>query len=264
MKFKPLNPEDQMLLELNEFIHPNYEYHKQHIQLVRDYALLLNKRTHSSLNVRKLSYAALAHDLFKEKDLDPSKPDREWKGHVIPQDINRYVRMNLNVIEEFGLDDFFNTDIQYHPLAAGIFLIKEFGIRDLEILYPVFFHSCPIIEIYETLPHRVRQSVNILMLADKLSSNWLRINFRETEVRTDLDLVVFGAGGYEFNYTLGLLFARLISQGKSTEKQSTIATKYFYDLAAKVNPMLTTNYSIKKLGGSTIWPKRKSQAFRMR
>lgn len=77
------------------------------------------------------------------------------------------------------------------------------------------FHSCPIMSIYSTLNYRTRTMVDIISLSDKLSSNYLRINYKEkNEVSIDLDLAVFGADGKEFNYTLGLLIARLISQGK--------------------------------------------------
>lgn len=258
--------EEDMLLELNSFIHGNnemYAYHMEHIKLVRKYAFLLNSRTHAELSNRKLGYIALAHDLFKERSLDPSKPDMTWKGHTIPQDTTKYVRMNLDVLEKFGLDEYFNTDMQYHALAAGIFLYLEFGIQDPEILYPVFFHSCQIISVYETLPLRIKKAVDIIMLADKLSSNWLRINMREVNVRIDLDLAVFGSDGYEFNYTLGLYLARIISQGKSIEKESQTATKYYFERLRQMNPMVPKHYSIKKLGGAEIWPKRKSRAFRM-
>lgn len=254
---------DDMLLEINKLMHGHNEYHMQHIQLVKKYALLLNERTGNELDNNKLSYSALAHDIFKERGLNPSKIVI-WNGHEIPQDNTRYVRTHLNRLEELGLDEFFNTDIQYHALAAGIFVGNEFHIKDLEVLYPIFFHSCPIIEIYETLPSRVKKSIDIIMLADKLSSNWLRINMKKTEVRVDLDLAVFGNDGYEFNYTLGLFLARMIGQGNSTEEQSQISTKFYYDRLCKMNPMISKHYSVKRLGGASIWPERNSQAFKMR
>ena len=207
-----INLENKMLLDLNVFIHHNnkmFDYHMKHINLVKDYAIIINKKLNSHLNIRKLSYIALSHDLFKERSLDPSKTVI-WEGHDIPQDTNRYVRSNLDILEEYELDEYFNSSIQYHALSAGIFLIKEFGITDKEILYPVMFHSCPIISIYEKLDLRTRNMIDIIMLADKLSSNYLRINYRETEVRVDLDQAVFGSNGREFNYSLGLYLARLI------------------------------------------------------
>lgn len=259
-----LDMECKMLLELNDFIHHDnkmFEYHMNHIQLVKRYALLLNRRLDAHLDNHKLAYIALAHDLFKERSLDPSRTNLRWRGCLIPQDTNRYVRMNLDDLEEFGLDEYFNSSVQYHPLTAGLFLKKEFGIKDKEILYPVMFHSCPIISIYKELPKRTQTIIDIIMLSDKLSSNYLRINMREVDVKIDLDLAVFGSNGCEFNYTLGLYLARLISQGHSIEEQSMISTDYYHKRLCSMNPIYMGNTN-NKLGGATIWQKRKSQAFR--
>lgn len=259
--------ECKMLLDLNEFIHHEnkmYEYHLRHIKLVRKYALIINKKLGYPVSSKKLSYAALSHDLFKERSLDQTKDGSiAWKGHNIPQDTTKYVRSNLDVLEEYGLDEFFNTDIQYHALSAGIFLKKEFNITDKEILYPVIFHSCPIISVYETLSKKTQTMVDIIMLSDKLSSNYLRINYRKSEVRIDLDQAVFGNNGREFSYTLGLFLARLIGQGKSEEKQSTLSTEYYYKRLCDANPLISKKYDVKKLGGNHVWPQRRSQVWKM-
>lgn len=261
------NIESKILLDLNKFIHGEndmFNYHMNHILLVRKYALLLNRRMRYNLNPKKLSYISLAHDLFKERSLNPSKTeDVIWNTHIIPQDTNKYVRNNLDILAKYKLDDYFNSDMQYHALSSGIFVERDFGITDLEILYGIYFHSCQIIEVYEKLPLRTQQYVDVIMLADKLSSNWLRINMRKVPVRTDLDLAVFGANGRELNFSLGLYLARMISQGKSKEKQSQIATKYYYNRLCKINPVVAKNFSFKKLGGPKLWPVRRSQAFRM-
>lgn len=256
--------ENKMLIDLNTFIHHEnklFEYHMKHIKLVKDYAILINKRLNSHLSIRKLTYAALAHDLFKERSLNPELTDVTWKGINIPQDTNRYVRSNLSILEEYELDEYFNSSIQYHSLAAGIFLIKEFEINDKEILYPIMFHSCPIIPVYEKLSFNIRTMTDIIMLADKLSSNYLRINLRESEVRVDLDQAVFGSNGREFNYSLGLYLARLIGQGKSEEKQGCLSTEYYYKRLCETNPIITENCNIKKIGGNKKWEKRKSQVW---
>ncbi|MCM1215424.1 MAG: hypothetical protein NC548_13005 [Lachnospiraceae bacterium] len=261
-----MDPESEMLMDLNETIQSINEkkikYHMEHIQMVRKYLFLLNSKLNLHIEKNKLSYIALAHDLFKERGLDP-KRELEWRGHKIPQDNTRYVRENLDTLAEYGLDDYFNTDVQYHALAAGIFLRKELGITDPEILYPIFFHSCPIIDIYETLSKKIQNMVDMMILADKLSSNWLRINLNETEVRIDLDKAVFGVNGVEFNYTLGVFLARLIGQGKSTEEQSCIATEFYHKRLCEVNPLICNNVSVKKLGGNQKWQKRSSQASKM-
>jgi len=258
--------ECKRLLDLNEFIHNGTElfnYHMNHIDLVRRYATLLNRKLLVNINIRKLEYIALAHDLFKERSLNKEHISVNWRGHQVPQDTNRYVRLNLQVLEEYGLDEYFNTDVQLHPLAAGIFLIKEFGINDKEILYPIMFHSCPIITIYERLDLRTRYMIDIVMLSDKLSSNYLKINNRNKKVRIDLDKAVFGALGNELNYTMGLFLARLISQGESKGEHGILATEYYHKRLNESNPLIPKKYSLRGLGGSCTWPKRNSQAWKM-
>ena len=105
--------------------------------------------------------------------------------------------------------------------------------------------------------------VDIMMLSDKLSSNYLKINMRGMEVRIDLDQLVFGSSGKEFNYTMGLFAARLIGQGKSEEAQSSITTEYYFKRLKDSNPLISEEFSLKDLGGARKWPKRKSQVLRI-
>lgn len=259
-----MNNDLQLLEELNKVVQGNskqFNYHMEHIRLAKEYALLLADKLEVD-NIFELSFAALAHDLFKERGLDPDK-ELIWNNHNIPQDNIKYVRSNLDILEKFELDDYFNSSIQYHPLASGIFFYKEFNITNKNILYPIMFHSCPIIDVYTKLPNETQMLIDILILADKLSSNYLRINMKETSVRTDLDLVVFGESGKEFNFTLGLLIANLIARGNDNEKQGIITTSYYYDRLYNMNPLLPRNISLKRLGGKKIWPKRKSLVLKM-
>lgn len=258
--------EAKMLVDLTKCIHmrsKRYEYHIKHIELVRRYLNILNRKLDLHINPSKLTFIAYAHDLLKERGLDPNTT-KSWKSHEIPQDLNRYIRTHLKTLEEFGLEDYFNTDIQQHALAAGIFLYEELGIKDKEILYPVMFHSCPIIDVYKTLSPKIQNIIDITILADKLSSNYLRINYKHSEVRVDLDQVVFGSNGREFNYSLGLFLARVISQGNSNEKNSQLATDYYYNKLSETNPLLGSKIdSIKKIGGNKIWQPRKSKVIKM-
>jgi len=255
------NPELDMLLDLNYMIHHDnkkFDYHMKHIKLVKQYACIVNKMLNSPISNHKLSYIAYAHDLFKERSLDPNKPII-WRNITIPCDTTRYVRENLDVLERFELDDYFNSSLQYHALSSGLFLIKEFKISDNEILYPIMFHSCPIIEIYEKLNSKLQTMIDIIMLADKLSSNYLKINYLKRKVRIDLDQAVFGSNGNEFNYSLGLLLARILSQGKSQEEQTVLATQYYFNRLKKINPLIGNNINIKQIGENKLWPERKSQ-----
>lgn len=255
--------ENKFIWDLNSFVYDGakwHDYHMEHIRVVKDYALILNRRLGLGLSSKKLSFAALAHDTLKESGLHPDGPTREWNGYPIPEDDVRYVRTNLDVLEEYGLDDYFNSSCQYHALASGIFLRKELGIRDPAILYPVFFHSCPIISIYEKLPYRTRQYIDIIMLSDKLSSSYLKMNMNENHSAVaDLDMAVFGSSGNELNYSLGLYLARLISQGKCQEEQGLIATEYYYKKLCATNPLITDKEVKKK-----VWQPRRSQVLRTR
>lgn len=249
------------LIKLNRFIQSIDEdrmnYHLRHIKLTRDYALLINRRLGNPVSSKKLSYAALSHDVLKEKTFDPSAPDREYNGHIIPSDIIKYVRSNLDTLEIYGMDEYFNSDVNWHPLAGGIFLHKELGVTDPEIIYPVIFHSCPIMAVYETLPYNIRTMVDIIMLADKLSSNYIRINYRESNVAVDLDAVVFGTNGKQFQYDIGLLVARLINETKIEGDQVKITNDHYLNRVLENNPWI----KIGKIGGNKKWPKRKSLAF---
>jgi HD superfamily phosphohydrolase YqeK len=228
------------LIKLNKLIHSNTrrcKRHLHHIELTAQYASKIADKLLTPINRYKLKYAALAHDLLKEKEFNKEMNQIDKNGILIPQDLNWYVRSNLSILEEYGLDYYFNTDIQLHALASGIYLHKEIGINDLEILYPVFFHSCPIIPVYETLNPRIQLIIDIMMLSDKLSSN--KINQETKKSPINLEIAVFGESGNEFNYTLGLLLARLISQGKSTEMQSTIATEFYYKRLLATHPYIS-------------------------
>ena len=228
------------LLELNKLIHSHTrrcERHLHHIELTAMYASRIADKLSVPLDRYKLKYAALAHDLLKEKEFTKETNQIDKNGIEIPQDLNWYVRTNLPVLEEYGLDYYFNTDIQLHALASGIYLHKQIGITDREILYPVFFHSCPIIPIYETLNPYIQRVIDIIMLSDKLSSNEINRGSRKSSI--NLEFAVFGEYGDEFNYTLGLLLARLIAQGKSTEKQCLASTEFYYRRLLKSHPYIS-------------------------
>jgi HD superfamily phosphohydrolase YqeK len=258
------------ILDINEYIHSKsslYDFHMNHLYLTGKYSLLLNDLLNTKIDPRKLEYIAYSHDLFKERKNDSFFKNNgeiiNWNGYNIATDLNAYVRLNLNLLGTYQLDDYFNTDIQLHPLSAGIFLHNELKIDDPEILYPVMFHSCPIIPVYEELDPNVQTIVNIIILADKLSSNYLKINMREVPVQFDLDLLVFGKDHNQFNYELGLYGARLLAQGRSKEHYSTLATKFYYNRLKKSNPFILKFEINKQIGGQRLCPKRNSQLWKI-
>lgn len=227
--------------ELTGLIYSEKEpYRVSHLKLTDSYARRLASNFPRRLNSQdryRLRYASLSHDLLKGKHFDPNGPPLEIRGHSIPQDLNRYVRLNLPILQEFDLDDYFNTDIQLHALASGLFLIMELGERDPRVLYPVFFHSCPILPVYESLDETTRLLVDIIVLADKLSSNHLKLQAGK-KVALNLELAVFGESGQEFNFTQGLYLARLIGQGSSTEEYSKLMTEHYYQRLVRINPIM--------------------------
>ena len=245
------------MLDINEFIHGNGDpeyaaYHERHIKLAKLYACTLNNSLGFGISNKKLSFIALAHDILKEKGLNPEW-NRSWRGIQIPEDTNRYVRTNLDILEEYnGMDEYFNTAVQYHALAAAIFLHKEFGVRDPEIIYPVMFHSCPILPVYEQLPKKIRHMVDIIVLSDKLSANRIRIE-KGKPVRGDLDLAVFGHNGKSLNYDIGLYMARWIKLDIDGTEYENMINEYYLNRAKSIMPI-----TFKKPGDPKVIPFRES------
>lgn len=253
-----MDREKRFLLYLNRSIYQQPRtkaYRMTHIELAQRYILLLNHKLGHPVSDRLLNFVALSHDLLKEAGLNPKGETPIWHGHPIPQDPKAYVRLNLDALEPYGLDRYFNTDIQYHALASGLFLILELEITQPEVIYPVCFHACPIIPIYETLTPEIQTMVDLMMLADKLSSNWLKINALEKKVKLDLDLLCFGPTRKEFNYTEALYAARFLGQGSSTGKEGLESLDYYWKRAQARNPLLG---KITKRGMGKIWPKRQN------
>ena len=248
------------ILELNRKIRKgckDQEYHMQHIGLAKDYAMFIRKKLGESTDRHKLGFAALSHDLLKE---NYDKKDLFIDGMHIPGDLEKYVSSNIELLSTYHITPaMIKTDLQAHALGAAIFLIREYHINDPEIIYPVLFHSLPIIEIYRELPEKIQQMIDIMVLADKLSSNWLRINMNEEKVRCDLDQIVFGKDGKEFNFSLGLYLARVIGAGKNPDYTSDASTLYYFHRLRATNPLIQEKLSMKKsLGEKQKWPKRNS------
>lgn len=254
----------KMLRDLNLSIHSGksqdvLNYHMNHIELVRKYMIEISKRLNVKLDNNTASVIAYGHDLLKERGIANEQENLLAPYESVSTDPARYVRTNLEILEKFGMDEYFNSDCQYHALASGIFLNKELGVEDANIVYPVMFHSCPVMDVYDTLPSYTKQLIDITLLSDKLSSNWLRINTQDKEVCIDLDLLVFGETGWEFNYLYGLYVARLIASKKNSGDHSKEATKYYFDRLKQTNPLIDEKV---ELGDKQTWPKRK-QRFKM-
>jgi hypothetical protein len=247
------------LLKLNKKIRKGSKWqdcHMQHITLVKDYATHINRLLGSPVNRHKLGLIALTHDVLKE---NYGEKDLEVGKHIVPGDLNAYVKSNADLLVNYIPKDFILTcDLSAHAMGAAIFIQKEYDIQDPEIIYPVLFHSLPVIEVYRRLDPKIQTMIDIIMLSDKLSSNWLRINLLDEKVRCDLDQIVFGKNGAEFNYTLGLVIARLIASGKTPDYVSDASTLYYYHRLKETNPLIRMKLNRKVLGEKMKWPKRPS------
>lgn len=233
----------------------NLSYFNSHSETLNSYATIIDKKLEINFDSEKYELISIIHDLFKS--------DNDLIKYLGIDNIIYYVRNNMKTLEEWGLDDYFNSDIQWHPLASMIFLINHYKLKDPEIIWPIVFHSCPIIPIYETLDNKIQNLIDIIILSDKLSSNYIKINTKEKRVYFDLDQIIFGNNGKEFNFSLGLYLARLIAQGKSTNKYSLEATKYYHQRLIDINPTISNTFTLKNLNRIKLWPKRNSQVLKM-
>lgn len=234
-----------LMYEMTKLIHNDSdraEYQLDHVRLVAKYIIELSAKFKIFLPYDTVQFIAYGHDLLKDKFFDKKLntvmlATSDGIMVNIPQNLNWYVRANMDILEKYKLEDYFNSDCQLHALASGIFCDKFFHIHNPKIIYPIIFHSCPIISVYETLSPDIQQIIQIVMLADKLSSNTLKKNMGR-DILCDLQRVVFGKDGREFNFSLGLYMARLIASGNNPGKESAKATSYFYQVLKETNPLL--------------------------
>ena len=256
-----LNEQVKLLMNLDEANQKEnilFDYHRKHIDLVYEYSLIINERLNANLDPIILGSISYAHDIFKESGLDVNV-EKKFQDTIIPQDIKKYVSDNKSILNEYGMEEYIDSFI-YHAMASAIFLIKELKITDKNIIYGILFHSCPIIPIYETLDEETKMYVDVITLADKLSSNYLKIN-AGMKVRCYLERMVFGEEGNEFNYTLGLFLARMISKGKDKDHINEESLKYYKNRVKEIFPFFP-NIKLKDLGDKDKWPKQKSKVLK--
>ena len=229
------------------------QYHKDHCRKLIEYG----NDIFAHLGIHdcrwELELIAYGHDLFKKYSLD--RGELELEGIKIPYDTKKYIDENKDVLEKFGLSMIDSENFSKHPTAAGIFLYKELGIEDPALIYPVFFHSCPVVSVYRELDERTRTLVDVVMLADKLSANSLTRDFKKWHKKVNMDLCLYGETGREFNYTNALLTAKILGQAGSKDVISVESVRYYYYRACEQNPALD-KYS-RLLGGKKPWKLKK-------
>jgi len=132
---------------------------------------------------------AWSHDLLKDRENSFSK----------------FYQENKNNIKRFHLTNEMRKALSEHAYRSAEFLSNyPFNITDGKILYSILFHSSPIIEIMNNvLSKDTKEYVNLTILCDKLSSNYLRIINNE-ETYFNLVNTLFGENLDEFNYDDGL------------------------------------------------------------
>ena len=261
MEFLKTNPQIKTLIEIDELNQKEslfYIYHKKHIDLVCEYALIINEKLNANLNPLTLAMVSYAHDIFKESALNKDRVVL-YNDKEIPQDLRKYIDENKSVLSEYGMDDYTDNFVN-HAMASAIFIIKELNIADKNVIYPVLFHSCPIISIYKTLDKETQTYVDIIQLADKLSSNYLKLN-NGKKVRCFLEEIVFGKDNEEFNYTIGLFLARLISKGKDEQKFQKESLDYYEKRVKDKIPFFKFT-KLKDLGEKKIWENQKSKVLK--
>jgi HD superfamily phosphohydrolase YqeK len=193
-----------------------------------------------------LRVSALAHDVAK------GLKDSNASIHIFRDtgDVKEYVRKNLDILDPYGLAYYFNTDIDYHALAGGIWLEKTYDIKDPRILYPIFFHTCPAVDVYKTLDEETRLYCDVLALADKMEKNdrKLKKNIEKNKKQKryskyDLNHILFGASGKEFNMTAALFMIRHLEfKDEESGNEARKAYRYFYDELRKISPFLPEEY----------------------
>ena len=218
-----------------------FNYHMKHCFVMEKYMnIIADKYDKFKFDKKLFSIITWSHDLLK---------DREHK-------FSTFYQKNTSNRKRFFLSDKMYDSVSTHAYRSAEFLSNyPFNVIDGKILFPILFHSVPIIDIMvKCLSQDTREYINITILADKLSSNYWRI-YNNIETPCDLALEVFGNNFDKFDYFKGIYIARLLDDYKYKNIYSTEATEYYRKLYDE-------NQYIK-LGEKKIWEKRKNPLFKM-
>ena len=227
-----------------------------HLELFKMYAFEINLRLGSPFSQEDLATIAYAHDIFKDDNHRVQYTNNGEDIFVTKEDIlSRYG----SSIEYFGFKKGEKAALSEHAKCAALFIMNCEEIVDYnkDILYPIIFHSLPILRVYRDLTREIQLMIDLTVVADKCSSNYLRIqqyvpcNFR-------MDDILFGMDGKEFNFTTALFAARLIgSEGYNDDFNKDINTFYLHRLN-RINPFVINKLNIKDYGRKKIWERKQS------
>jgi len=234
----------KVLIDTNILLHRHEEefnYHIIHCYLMESYMnLIADKYDKYNFDKSLFPIIAFGHDLLK---------DRENK-------FSTFYQKNTSNRKRFFLSDSMYNSLSTHAYRSAEFLSNyPFNVTEGKILFPILFHSIPIIDVMiKYLSPATREYINLTMLCDKLSSNYWRIT-NGIKTWCDLDKIVFGDNGDELNYNKGLYYARLLNGIKYKNKYSIQAEEYYRKL---YDPSVNIKLEEKKL-----WEKRNNQQLKM-
>lgn len=208
----------KMLINMNIYLHiyeDKFYYHIKHCWLMEKFMnIIASKDTSFNYNRELLPIIAWSHDLLK---------DREDK-------FSKFYKENKNNLKRFHLTEEMYKSISPHGYRAAEFLSNyPFNITDGKILFSVLFHSVPIIDVIENiLTESTRKYVDLTLLCDKLSSNYLRIHEGE-KVLADIGKEVFGDNYDKLDIYRGLYIIRLFAKiiDKKNNEYDKQATEYY-------------------------------------
>jgi len=245
---------EQFMAYQEKILSDKENYRIRHARLTVDYTERLMRSFHILVvdDRRKLSIAARFHDLLKaDATLGSGSSQLVFAKMAelgFPTDLKEYIYTNSEYFPTLGVQGF-TENIAEHALALVLHMLVHYDILDREILYPILFHSCPILPTYSKLNQRRQTMIDIITLADKLSSNALRLlgDADGKKAPFNLHLAVFGVDDCEFNFTEGLFLARLLSQGKSQDPYSLVMTQYYFQRLKERSPLWAKTNNIPNL-----------------
>ena len=249
----------KILKELNDKWYKDlrsHKYHMAHLELFKRYAFEINSRMGNPFDQEDLSMIAYAHDLFKDDHKDVQYTNNGEDIFMTKEVICHKYEKSL---EYFGFKKKEKTVLSAHAKCAALFVMncQELEGYNKDILYPIIFHSLPILRLYRDLTAEIQRLIDITVLADKCSSNYLKIQ-QYVPVHFRLEDILFGVDGSEFNFSAALFAARLIgSEGYNDEFNKDMNTFYLNRLN-KINPFIVDKTTIKEYGRKKIWERKQS------
>lgn len=218
-------------IKLNKKIHKNsakYKYHMNHIIRAATYGAEINAKLDFPVERNKLNFALLMHDILKGSVSAEYMDDNDKKSD--------YIKDNYNILNKLNLYQYWKK-MSKHAVAGGIFvynLLKESNNLDgnEDIVRAIMFHSYPIVAVYKNLNKSNRIMIDIVVLADKLSSNWIKINDpSEESPKYYLEEELYGKDKKQIKFDYALVKAREIGMGdpEKAKKQNKKAYLFYKD-----------------------------------